>query len=73
MRSVMLVTVVVPVTVYAVYVTDPITTVLTVVFDANDIPAVVPLLDRNRLRYLAPVRFAPPALVTLTARSTRTR
>ena len=73
MRSVRLVTVVVPVTVYAVYVTDPIPTVLTVVFDANDIPAVVPLLDRTRLRYLAPVRFAPPALVTLTARSPRMR
>ena len=73
MRSVRLVTVVVPVTVYAVYVTDPITTVLTVVFDANDIPAVVPLLDRTRLRYLAPVRFAPPALVTLTARLPRMR
>ena len=64
-RSVRLVTVVVPVTVYTVYVTDPITTVLTVVFDANDIPDVVPLLDRKRLRYLPPVRVVPPAFVTL--------
>ena len=73
MRSVMLVTVVVSVTVYAVYVTDPITTVLAVVFDANDIPDVVPLLERTRLRYLAPVNPEPPALLTLTARSPRMR
>ena len=31
------------------------------------------LVERTRLLYLAPVRVAPPALVTLTARSPHTR